>query len=282
MAEMIPQPAREPSVKTLDLPRRGLTVAYDDAGAGMAVVLLHAFPFDHDMWEPQRDALAAAGYRVLTPDFPGFGGTTTGEESFGIDGGADVVADFLEGLGVMKAVVGGLSMGGYAAMAFARRHPGKLAGLILADTKAAPDDEAARANRDKLIDKVRGEGVAALVDVQMPKLVSEHTRTSNPTVVRRVETIAKRQAPAGVISGLAALRDRPDAAPELGNVKVPTLILVGEYDEVTPPLAAARMGSLIPGSEVKHIPAAGHMSNLENPEAFNAAVVAFLKRLNKG
>lgn len=266
-------------MKTIDLPRCGLTAAYDEAGTGLPVVLLHGFPFDRGMWEPQLAPLAAAGFRVLAPDFPGMGRTAAGTEPFAIDGAGDFVAAVLDALGVARAVVGGLSMGGYAAMAFARRHPARLAGLILADTKAAPDDEAGRATRDRLIATAKAEGPGAIADEMLPKLMGEKARKTNPAAVRLAETVARRQTVDGIVGALAALRDRPDAAPGLPKVAVPTLVLVGEYDEVTPPLAAARLGALVAGSEVVHIPGAGHLSNVENPDAFNAAVVGWLKQL---
>jgi 3-oxoadipate enol-lactonase len=243
------------------------------------VVLLHAFPFDHEMWMPQFQPLADAGMRVIAPDLPEFGETTPGSEVFAIERAADVVAEFLEAIDIEKAVVGGLSMGGYVAMAFARRHPQRLRGLILADTKAAPDDAQAKANRDQLIADVKGSGSAAAVETLFPKLFSDETRKRNPAAIERAREIALRQRPAAIIAGLYALRDRPDATPGLAGVKVPTLVLVGEHDAVTPPLMAARIAASISNAELIHIPGAGHLSNLENPEAFNGALIPFLKKL---
>ena len=266
-------------MKTIELAHRWMTVAYDDVGTGLPVVLLHAFPLDREMWAPQLSALAGAGFRGLAPDLPEFGRSTPGSEAFNIDRGADVVADFLEALGVAKAVVGGLSMGGYVAMAFARLHPGRLRGLILADTRAAPDNTEARVKRDRLIADVHGFGPSAAVDAMLPKLLSDHTRTAHPAVVETVRRIGLRQSATGLIAGLYALRDRPDATPGLEGVTVPTLVLVGEHDAVTPPLAAARIAANVRGSELAHIPGAGHLSNIENPAAFNAAAIAFLRKL---
>lgn len=266
-------------MKTLVLEHRMMSVRLEDVGEGPPVVLLHAFPFDRAMWAPQLGPLSAAGFRVIAPDLPEFGETTPGSEVFTIERGADVVADLLEGLGVGRAVVGGLSMGGYVALAFARRHPGRLAGLILADTKAAADDADARANRDRLIADVKGAGPTAVVEALFPKLFAPATRDRDPGVLEKAREIVLRQRPAGVIAGLYALRDRPDATAGLAAVAVPTLVLVGEHDAVTPPLAAAAIAGSVPGAELVHIPDAGHLSNLENPDAFNAAVIAFLKRL---
>jgi 3-oxoadipate enol-lactonase len=253
------------------------TLAYSDTGTGLPVVLLHAFPFDRELWEPQRPALAGAGYRVILPDLPGFGQSPPGPEPLTVDGLADAVADLLTRLGVERAVVGGLSMGGYVALAVARRHPGRLAGLILADTKADPDDEVARRNRDQAIASVRAHGVAPFVQALLPKLLGPQA-LADPAVVEAVRGIATRQSAPALTATLAALRDRPDATPGLAAVSVPTLVVVGEDDAVTPPSAAEKLAAAIPGAELVRLPGAGHLANREAPEAFTTAVLAFLRR----
>ncbi|MCE9562220.1 MAG: alpha/beta hydrolase [Planctomycetes bacterium] len=266
-------------MKTVELPQRGLHLAYDDVGTGLPVVLLHAFPFDREMWAPQYGPLSTEDVRVLAPDFPGFGQSTSGKEEFTIDGAADVIADFLTALKIDRAVIGGLSMGGYVAMAFARKHPTRLAALILADTRPAPDDATAREGRNKAIAAVKADGAVAFAESMLPKLLSEQTRTTASRVVEFARKIAIRQTAAAVISALLALRDRADAMPGLEKITVPTLVLVGEFDAVTPPLAAARLAANVKGSELAHIPEAGHLSNLENPDVFNAAILKFLKKM---
>jgi pimeloyl-ACP methyl ester carboxylesterase len=265
-------------MKTLELAHRWATVAYEDVGSGLPVVLLHAFPFDREMWSPQLGPLSAAGFRVLTPDFPEFGRSTPTSDPFTIDLAADVVSDFLEALQIDRAVVGGLSMGGYVAMAFARRHAGKLAGLILADTKAEPDDPAARENRDKAVTSVRANGPAAFGESMLGKLLAASSKDS-PVVVEFLRKIATRQTEAAVTAALYALRDRPDATPGLSAVAAPALVVVGVQDAVTPPAAAKKIAAAIPNSELVQIPEAGHLSNVENPDAFNAAVIEFLRKL---
>lgn len=267
-------------MKTCELPARGATIAYDESGSGLPVVLLHAFPLDREMWRGQLDALADLAH-VFAPDFPGFGHSTS-TTPFGIEDAGDLVAEFLTAVGVKgRAVVGGLSMGGYAALAFARRHPERLAGLILADTKSEADDDAGRAARAKSIALVKDKGAAGLIDQMLPKMLCDATREAKPAVVDAVRRIAGRQTPEGVTAALTALRDRPDATPALGNVSAATLILVGEHDTVTPPLAAASLGASIWGSKVVTVPAAAHLSNLENPEAFNVAVREFLANVHQ-
>ncbi|VTU01885.1 alpha beta hydrolase : Alpha/beta hydrolase fold OS=Rubrobacter xylanophilus (strain DSM 9941 / NBRC 16129) GN=Rxyl_0135 PE=4 SV=1: Abhydrolase_6 [Gemmataceae bacterium] len=266
-------------MKTIDLPQRGLRLAYDDVGTGLPVVLLHAFPFDREMWSPQHGPLSVLDVRVLAPDFPGFGRSTAGSDPFTIEGAADVVADFLAALNVERAVIGGLSMGGYVAMAFARKYPERVTALVLADTRPAPDDQQARENRDKAIAAVKADGAAKFAEGMIPKLLCESTTKNQPQVVEFVRKVATRQPAPAVIAALEALRDRPDATPGLASFTRPTLVLVGEFDAVTPPLSAARLAAHVAGSELAHIPDAGHLSNVENPDAFNAAVAKFLKKV---
>jgi pimeloyl-ACP methyl ester carboxylesterase len=267
-------------MKTLVLEHRFMSMRYEDMGKGLPVVLLHAFPFDRTMWKPQARPLAEAGFRMLAPDLPEFGETTPGSEVFTIERSADVIADFLDEIAVEKAVVGGVSMGGYIAMAFARRHPLRLSALILADTKAPPDDADAKANRDRLIADVKIGGPTAAADALLPKLFSPGTRDRRPEVIEEARSIILRQRAAAIIAALYALRDRPDAVPMLASVSVPTLVLVGEDDVVTPPAAAEQLARDIPGAEITLIPDAGHLSNLENPQAFNSAVIGFLRKQN--
>jgi pimeloyl-ACP methyl ester carboxylesterase len=258
---------------------RGGTLAYTDSAHAPTLVLLHAFPLDREMWRPQLIGLAGQA-RVLAVDLPGFGQSPSPREPFAVEAAAGMVAELLDTLAIPgRVVVCGLSMGGYVALAFARKHPDRLAGLILADTKSDPDDDAARQNRDKLIARAKDKGAAAVAEQLIPKQLSEPTQTQRPEVVEEVRKIASRQTAEGVAAGLAALRDRPDATPGLDNIAVPTLIVVGEHDAITPPPVAAAMATKVWGSQVVTIPGAGHLSNLENPAAFNAAVSEFLAKL---
>jgi pimeloyl-ACP methyl ester carboxylesterase len=253
-----------------------MSLAYTDTAAGPTLVLLHAFPLDREMWKPQLSALAGTA-RVIAPDLPGFGKSPLPPEPWSVESAADAVARLLDTLGLNgRVVVGGLSMGGYVAMAFARKYPDRLAGLILADTRAEPDDAAGKENRGKMIALAEKQGAGAVVEAMLPKLLSDGTRADRPAVADAVKAIGSRQTAAGVAAGVAALRDRPDATPGLDQVAVPTLVLVGEHDAVTPPTLAAAMSGRVYGSDLVTVPNAGHLSNLENPEAFNAAVARFL------
>jgi pimeloyl-ACP methyl ester carboxylesterase len=253
-------------------------ISFDDVGQGPAVLLLHAFPLSRLMWRPQLDALQGR-YRVVTPDLRGFGDSSGFVGPPSVETMADDAFRLLDELKVDRAVVGGLSMGGYVALAFARRHAGRLRGLILADTRAEPDDEAGRANRDRLIAEASGSTGAAFIETMLPKLVGAATAARRPEVVAEVRHIAAGQVAAGIVGALRALRDRPDARPGLAAIGVPTLVVVGRDDVLTPPAVARELAGRIRGARLEEIDGAGHLSNLEQPERFNAAVRAFLDGL---
>jgi pimeloyl-ACP methyl ester carboxylesterase len=246
-------------------------MAYESVGSGHPVVLLHAFPFDGRMWNQTAAALAKR-VQIITPDLRGFGHSDLGSDRFTIADLADDVAALLEALSVPTATVGGMSMGGYVALAFAARHPKRLRSLILADTKAAADSPEARQGREATIALVETQGVAAMVDKQIPRLLSANASDKLRAQVRQLA----QQAPAAVIAGIHALRDRPDRTPELGSIKVPTLLVVGTDDVLSPPAEAEDMAARLAQARVVQIPGAGHLSNLENPDAFTAALMGFL------
>ncbi|HJT76728.1 MAG TPA: alpha/beta fold hydrolase [Gemmataceae bacterium] len=257
----------------------GGCMEYDDVGRGRPVVLLHAFPFDRAMWRPQREALQTS-YRLILPDLRGFGGSAPFAGPPSLEAMADDVAGLLDALGVREPVVlGGLSMGGYVSLAFARKYGERLRGLILADTKAEADSAEAKANRDHAITFVREQGTAPAVEGMLPKLLSEGTRSGRPAVMDEARRIGSAQAPAGVIGALAAMRDRPDSTALLPRIRVPTLVLVGSEDTLTPPSVAEALVLGLPDGRLAVIQGAGHLANLEQPEAFTAAVGSFLKAL---
>lgn len=254
-----------------------MTLAYDVVGQGRPVVLLHAFPMARAMWQPQHAALGQVG-RLIAPDLPGFGDSPLLAGTPTVDGMADAVAGLLDQLGVTERIIlGGLSMGGYISFAFVRRHPQRVAGLILADTRADADDDTAKANRDKLIGFAATNPASAVVEQMLPKLLGATTRAKEPAVVERAQAIGAAQRPAGIIAALQVLRNRPDSTPTLAQITVPTLIVVGTEDVLTPPSMAEAMATRIAGARVAPIDGAGHLSNLEQPASFNAAVTAFIQ-----
>jgi pimeloyl-ACP methyl ester carboxylesterase len=257
----------------------GARVHYADAGAGEpALVLLHAFPLHSGMWAPQIDHLSSQR-RVVAPDLLGFGDTDAPESMFRYTmlGYADQVAGLLDHLGLGRIVLGGLSMGGYVAFAFLRQYRERVAALVLADTRAAADTTEVFERRTDQQDQVARVGTVALIETLLEGLLSEETRAHRLELVERVRRLMKNP-PAGFIGALEAMKYRPDATGELAAIDVPTLVVVGEHDGPAPPDVARAMREGIRGSELVVLPHAGHLSNLEAPDEFNAAVADFLAR----
>jgi pimeloyl-ACP methyl ester carboxylesterase len=256
----------------------GFEIEYDVRGRGPAVLLLHAFPLGLSMWDPQTETLAAT-HRVVRFDARGFGASAVDETTpLTMERIADDGAFLLDQLWIEKAVVVGCSMGGYAAFAFARRHPRRLAGLVLQDTRAGADAPEARANRATLAAKVLAEGATAAVEAFLPKLVGETTHHERPALVARLRERILAVSPRGIANALHGLAARADSRGLLSRIAVPTLVLAGEEDVLTPPDEARAMAAAIPGARLQVIPRAGHLANLENPDALNAALRAFLAR----
>jgi 3-oxoadipate enol-lactonase len=253
----------------------GAVIEYDARGEGPAVLLLHAFPLGLFMWDAQVEALAAT-HRVVRFDARGFGGSAPGDGALTMERIADDGAALLDHLGIERAVVGGCSMGGYAAFAFVRRHPQRLTGLVLQDTRAGADTAEARANRATLAAKVLVEGASAAAEAFLPKLVGETTRRDRPDLVASLRERILATSPPGIANALSGLAARADSRETLPTIAVPTLVLVGAEDVLTPPPEAATMAAAIPRARLDVIPGAGHLSNLENPAAANAALRAFL------
>ncbi|TDD44523.1 alpha/beta fold hydrolase [Nonomuraea terrae] len=246
------------------------------AGTGIPVVLLHAFPLSSAMWLAQREGLANV-CRVITPDLRGFGGSRLGDDEPSIESMADDVAELLDAEGIDKAVVGGLSMGGYVAMAFCRRHPDRVLGVILADTKAAPDPSPAKANRERIAQAVLSDGSDVLVEEVLPALIGPTTKERRAMVFGRVKGLVQSAPPGAVAWAQRAMAARPDSFETLGALKVPLLVVVGEEDELSPVSDAEAMARAVPDGKLEIIPKAGHLSAVEQPEAFNAAVADFLR-----
>lgn len=241
------------------------------------LVLFHAFPLNARMWEPQL-ALAGSGWRILAPQLPGMdGGHEPPLESF--DQLAADAEAWLDGLALDRPIIGGLSMGGYVTLELVRRAPARFAGMVLADTRADADSPEARKGRMAMLEALRTGGVAAVVDSMVPRLLSEETRTHRPAVVARVRELALASAPEAVAGAIRALMTRADSTPLLAQIACPTLVVVGEHDVITPPAVAEALRHAIPNAELVTIQRAGHLSNLEQPAAFNDAMLRFLTQL---
>ncbi len=259
----------------------GVRLHYVDIGVGdPPVVLLHAFPLHSDMWGPQVACLAA-GRRVIVPDLKGFGKSSAPDDpsAYSMARYVDELAGFLGALGLERVVLGGLSMGGYIAFSFVARHPDMVHALVLADTRAGRDTPEVAQRRTDQQEQVGRDGVSDLVETLLAGLLAPETMESRPQLVEQVRRIMASNPPGGFVGGLEAMKGRPDSLPRLGTVKAPTLVLVGEHDTPSPPDVVKVWQQRITGSELVVIPHAGHLSNLENSGAFNAAVTDFLDRL---
>lgn len=258
---------------------RGGRLAWREAGAGDVVFLMHAFPLDSRMWEPQLAAVPA-GHRYIAPDLRGFGGSEPpGRGILEMDDAADDLAALLDHLGAERAVVCGVSMGGYVAFAFWRRHADRTRALVFSDTRAVPDTEEGKANRHALAERVLREGSGAVVEAMYPNMLSPKTREGRPGVAEEVRRIMEEAPPEGVVAALRGLAARPDSTPTLGTITAPSLVIVGEDDTVTPLPEAERIASGISGARLVRIPGAGHLPNLEAPAAFDDALGEFLRSL---
>ncbi|MFC1429907.1 alpha/beta fold hydrolase [Streptacidiphilus sp. N1-3] len=259
-------------------------ISVREAGSGTPLVLLHAFPLSARMWQSQLDELPGSDgseARVLAVDLRGFGGTELGSDEPSLDLLADDVALLLRRAGIERAVVGGLSMGGYVAMALARRHPELLAGLLLADTKATADTEQARANRERIAAAVlAADSVRLLLDEQVPApLLGATTVAERPKLVEKLRRAVEQATPQGVAWAQRAMAARPGSLDVLAGLTVPALVVVGEEDTVTPVADAEAMAAVLPDVVLTVIPAVGHLSALEAPDTFNWAVRGLLARV---
>ena len=251
--------------------KSGGTFEYDDAGSGVPLVLLHAFPLSRAMWQPQRQALEGVA-RLITPDLRGFGGTSpfTAAPDGRAYGRRHRRAARLPNLD--KVVLGGLSMGGYVTLAFARKYGPRLRGLILADTKSEGDSDEAKAGRDKMIAFAGSHPAAEVMEQLLPKLLAEKTRREKPEVEAEVRRIAAAQSPAAIVAALQALRDRPDSTPVLGTIAVPTGA-GRQRDALTPPLAEAMAAKV--HSAVVSLPVPGICRTWKMRPAFNQVMSPF-------
>ncbi|HEX2729709.1 MAG TPA: alpha/beta hydrolase [Rubrobacteraceae bacterium] len=245
-------------------------------GSGDTVVLLHAFPLNSRMWLPQAEALAA-NRRVITPDYPGFGRSPGSPAQPDVGYYAKCVRGLLDRLGLEKVVLGGLSMGGYVAFECMRQFPERVSALILANTRPDPDSEEIRESRREMCRRVAGEGVEVLVELQMQRLLAESTLQDDEATVELVRGMILESNPNGVVAALTAMRERPDSNPLLPQISVPALVIGGAEDNISSPEIMGAMAAKIPDSRHVVLEGAGHLSNLEAPLEFNAALEDFLK-----
>jgi pimeloyl-ACP methyl ester carboxylesterase len=249
-------------------------IGYDDVGTGIPVVFIHGFPHNRTLWAPQLGGLMARA-RCIAPDLRGFGESEV-RGPYSMDQYADDVIAMLDALQVERAVITGLSMGGYIAFSIWRRHRERVRALILADTRAGADSEEAKAKRRDMIALARARGSGAIADAQAGGMVGHTTRDRQPDIADTIHQMLTVAPVDGVIGALEAMIARPDSTPLLDTIDVPTLIIVGEEDGLTPPTEARAMHARIAGSRLEILDHAGHVSNFERPAAFNHVASEFL------
>jgi pimeloyl-ACP methyl ester carboxylesterase len=252
----------------------GRRMSWLQAGQGRAVVLLHAFPVAAEMWKPQLDAVPH-GWMMIAPDLPGFGESRGGGPATHVDDHADAVLALMRHLNIEQAAIGGCSMGGYITFALHRKAPQRFRAMILADTRAEADASEAKAGREKMQAAVREKGAAAAADVMLPKLLGANGSGVNPQSIAVREMTLKNEAQ-GIVDAIEAMKTRPDSTPTLKQIACPALVIVGDQDEVTPIPMAEVMAREIPQATLTVLPGAAHLANLQQPEAFNRALWAFL------
>lgn len=251
-----------------------------DTGSGPPVLFVHGFPLDHTMWREQFAALAPT-HRLLAPDLRGFGGSclTPGMATPDIvtmERFADDLAAVLDALSIPAVTLCGLSMGGYVAWQFWKRHRARLSRLVLCDTRAAADTPVAAQGRRELADKVVHQGAAVVAGAMLPRLLAESTRASQPALIEFLRGIIRATNPVGIAAAARGMAEREDFTPLLPQIDVPTLVLCGEHDVISPVAEMQQIATSLPRAEFVVIPNAGHMAPLENPADTNAALLRFL------
>lgn len=250
-------------------------IHWRESGSGEPVVLLHAFPLHSAMWRPQLQSLPGERHWIA-PDVRGFG-ATPGNGPLSMDRIADDVAALLDHLGHERATLCGVSMGGYACFAFWRRHRSRVTSLVLSDTRATPDDPAGKLSRRVSAERVRAEGPAAAVAQLLDRLVGETTRRERPAVYERVRALLTEVTPASFARAQGAMANRPDSTPQLAEMDVPALVVVGDEDAFIRVADARNLAESLPQARLAVIERAGHLPSLERPDAFDRELLEFVR-----
>jgi 3-oxoadipate enol-lactonase len=253
-----------------------IVMAHEDCGTGPAVVLLHGFPLCRRMWQPQIAALVEGGYRVIAPDLRGFGESAAPDGPYSMNVYADDVVGLLDALGIERAVVGGMSMGGYVLLNLLERHPRRLTAAAFLVTRAAGDDAAGGAKRTALAHDARERGAQSVAEAFSGVLFAPDTPRLRPELVATVEGWMLATEVRGLAGGLLAMRDRRDYAAVLSTFDLPALVVGAELDKAIPLSHSQLLHAGLPDSRLCIVPGAGHLANLEAPEAFNKCLLEFL------
>lgn len=249
-------------------------------GTGSPILLVHGYPLDHHMWDAIVPALAEQ-HLVIAPDLRGFGQSTGWREVAPMERLADDLAALLDELDISEQLTFcGLSMGGYIGWQMWQRHRDRLARLVLLDTRAVADDETHARARRQSAQQVLAEGMEKIPAAMLPKLLAESTLRERPEIVTQLEAMIVRQDPRGVAAAQRGMAQRADASPWLPQITVPTLVICGEHDAISPPDEMRQLAAEIPGAQYVEIPAAGHLTPVENPEAVCQAMLPFCRDLD--
>ena len=256
-------------------------IHYVDMGDrnALTVTFLHGFPFSHAMWSSQLEAVGRM-YRAVTYDIRGHGESIVGDGQYMIEGHVDDLCSVLDHLKIEKTVLVGLSMGGYIALRAMERHAHRFQALVLCDTRSEADSSEGKVKRWGDVSSVKKNGSQTFADEFVKRIFAPETYAKKPGVVEAIRQTIRRTPPLSIAGTLIALAARTDTSPSLPSIKIPTMILVGEHDVITPLAAAQAMHERIAGSEMHIVPDAGHLSNLENPDFFNEKLLYFLKKLS--
>jgi len=256
-----------------------LTLHCVERGHGLPLLLIHGYPLDHTIWQPQLDGLADTA-RLLAPDLPGFGQSADHPPLATIAQFAQACHHLLEARHIPRPLaIGGVSMGGYIALAFYRQYAAEVAGLVLVATRAGPDSPEGKANRNKAIALAHEKGPAAIAESMLPKMFAPQTYSSKPELVAYLKNVMQNAPLGGITAALSAMRDRPDSTPWLAEIRPPTLILHGEQDALIPLSEATAMQQAIPRARLEIIPDAGHMPHLEQADRVNTLLRSFLTQI---
>jgi 3-oxoadipate enol-lactonase len=271
----------QPSEKELDVRVNDIVVSYNDAGKGnpLTLIFIHGFPFNKGSWNPQVDFLRSR-YRCITYDIRGFGNTHFGEQDLSIELFADDLDAMMDILQVKNAVICGLSMGGYIALRAILKYPHRFKGLVLADTQCIADSPEGREKRYKTIEQIEASGLNAYAEASLKNLFHENSLANNKDIVNFIHQTILSTSPATVTGALKALANREETCSVLDEITVPTLIVCGKDDKVTPPAQAEFLNQHIRSSRLQIIDEAAHLSNLEQPVQFNAALESFLEGIH--
>ncbi len=263
----------------MEIQMNDITLHYEETGNGIPIVMIHGFPLNRKIWQPQLQNLTDSA-RMLAVDLRGFGESPSTSGPSTMDLYAKDIAEMLDRLDIIAPVLVGLSMGGYVALSFYRRYARWLSGLILVSTRASADSKETKESRDRMVNIVKEpEGIKSITNIMLPKMLSPKSYIEKPELVSLVKEIMETSSVDGISGALMGMKDRSDSTEILTGFNIPTLIIHGSDDQLVPLAEAESMAKAIPNSKFQVIPNAGHLPNMEQPDQFNNIMSTFLKEL---